>query len=405
MKLPKKYIDSFLVLMPFILVYVGAIYQNMNPSITSLLKMSGFAYMAIYVVLKRQVNRNLFIGLLVFLPFLIYGILNSFYIVAGIGDAIRYLFPVVVLFYSYSIKEYFPLLLKFVIFFVVINFLMQFINYYYYLKGVKQWFYYTTSDGFVYVNMTSGILRATGIVVLFAFFGFFNMIAFFLIHKFYNGKYKNILLGITVFGILASISYKTIGTFVFFLMIYFYKHISKFIIGIGISAAIIFIAFPTKIVSFIKDINVRIDLYLTSSNSTRSQSYQVMFDEISKGNLLGEGIGAFGGPASIQYNSPYYQEVFFNWIDTKWMELPTTDTYPPHAFVELGIIGALIYFALLCIPLFRKYLNGKMKLVIFIYAALFIDMLFSFSLNSLEFLLFSFVFIYPIFYHKDVADA
>ena len=154
--------------------------------------------------------------------------------------------------------------------------------------------------------------------------------------------------------------------------------------------------FPKAFDSIIKDIVLRFTVYISEGTSMRAESYRVMFQEFNNFNLFGKGIGAFGGPASILYNSPYYQEIYFYWYDTTWLELPTTDTYPPHAFVELGIIGGLTYFFLLCIPLFRRKFNKNLMVALVIYFTLFFDMLFSFSLNNLEFLMFSLVLIYPI---------
>ncbi|MCB0745679.1 MAG: hypothetical protein KDC67_17380, partial [Ignavibacteriae bacterium] len=131
------------------------------------------------------------------------------------------------------------------------------------------------------------------------------------------------------------------------------------------------------------------------------ESYRVMFNEIGNFNLFGQGVGVFGGPASTAYNSWYYKMVGFNWYDTKWLNLTTTDTFPPHLFVELGIIGGLLYLLVLITPLFRKKFNKRYLLVLAIYFCLFFDMLFSFSLNNLDYLLFSLVFVYPILYYKD----
>jgi hypothetical protein len=117
--------------------------------------------------------------------------------------------------------------------------------------------------------------------------------------------------------------------------------------------------------------------------------------------LFGRGVGVFGGPASTSYNSTFYKGVGFDWYDTAWLNLTTTDTYLPHLFVELGIIGGLLYLAILITPLFRKRLTEKLMIVLVIYFCLFFDMLFSFSLNNLEYLLFSLVFVYPILAYQQ----
>jgi len=194
-----KQLLNLLVLLPFILVYTGSVFTNINPQLSTLLKITAFFYMLIYVVIKRKTSSNLLKATLIFLPILIYGMINSFYWKAGVEDGIRYLFPIVTLFYGYTIKDKMPLLIKFVVFFVVINFLVQIVNYYYWLKGVHQWFYYTTPDGFHYYNSTAGIIRATGLVTFFGFYGFMNLISFFLILRYYYGKCRKLHFGNNIF--------------------------------------------------------------------------------------------------------------------------------------------------------------------------------------------------------------
>jgi len=396
-------INSFLVLIPFILVFGGTIFQNTSFSyLTTWTKMLSFAYMLAYVIIHRKLNINLLFFSTLFIPFWIYALFNNPYNQqAAYSDGIRYLFPIIILYYSYSIKEYFPLLLKFVVFFVIINLIVQILNYYFWIMGAKdQWFYYTI-NGVRWVNKTSGIIRATGTVVFFSLFGFLNLIAFFLIHKYYHFKYKNILLAICIGGLFLSFSYKGIGAFGVVLAFYYYKQIFKILIYILIGLTLVYITIPSRINSSIYDINRRITLYITEGNSARSDSYRVMMDEIKAGNWFGKGSGVFGGPASTEYKSPYYKEVNFNWYDTKWMDMSTTDTYPPHAFVELGTIGALLYFMLILCPLFKTKINSNYKLVLVIYFCLLTDMMVSFSLNNPEYLLFSLVFIYPVLYYND----
>ncbi len=397
----KKYIINFLILLPFILVYVGSTLTAFNKGMSSLLKLGAFLYMLSYIVINQKFNKNLFFSTLFFIPLLIYGILISFNIKAGLDDGIRYLFPIVVLFYSYSIKKHFKVLIAFIIAFVIINFITQLFNYYYWYQGGVQWFYYTTSDGHRWVNKTAGILRATGTVVFFGFFGFFNMIAFFILNKYYTGKYKNILLGITLFGLLGSISFKAFGAFLIVLAVYYYKKVYKIAGYILLLIVGVYFTYPTKINLFVENLILRIQLYITKGNSARSESYRVMFNEFANFNFFGRGVGAFGGPASTKYNSPFYSEVNFNWYDTAWLNLPTTDTYPPHLFVEMGIVGGLIYFFVLITPLLKTKINKNMMLVLAIYFCLFFDMLFSFSLNNLEYLLFSLIFVYPILNYNE----
>ena len=399
-----KTLSKFLVLLPFLLVYFGTIFQNTASAINPVCKMIAFVYMILYCIAHSKFNKNLLFATFLFLPFLLYGIYNSFNLMAGVGDGIRYLFPIVTLFYSYSIRRHLPLLVHFVIAFVVINFLVQIVNYLNWMRGIDQWFYYTTVDGVIYYNETAGLLRATGLVVFFGFYGFFNMIAFFIINTYYSGRFKRLFLFLALAAMLASISYKAIGPFLFIIFIYYYKSLYKVILWVIVAALAIYLAFPKKINEFIADIVLRIQLYITQGRSARGESYRVMWHDIVNGNFFGRGVGVFGGPASTSFDSPFYKEVSFDWYDAKWLNLPTTDTYPPHLFVELGIIGGLVYLFVLCIPLLKRRLGEAWKLVLVIYFCLFFDMLFSFSLNNLEYLLFSLVFVYPIYFYSRQND-
>jgi|TARA_B110000091_G_C13818426_1_gene479192 hypothetical protein len=401
LKIYKNSLISILILLPFVLVYIGSILTAFNKELSTVLKISAFLYMLSYVIIHQKFNRNLLFSTLLFLPLLLYGILISFNIKAGLTDGIRYLFPIIILFYSYSIKKHFKVLLAFIIVFVIINFITQLFNYYYWHQGGIQWFYYTTSDGMRWVNKTAGILRSTGTVVFFGFFGFFNLIAFFIINKFYSGRYKNILLGITLFGLLGSLSFKAFGAFLIVLAIYYYKKVYKIAGYLLLLLIGVYFAYPTKMNLLVENLILRIQLYITKGNSARSESYRVMLNEFGNFNIFGRGVGAFGGPASTKYDSPFYSEVNFNWYDTAWLNLPTTDTYPPHLFVELGIVGGMVYFLVLITPILKTKINKKMMLVLAIYFCLFFDMLFSFSLNNLEYLLFSLVFVYPILNYEE----
>jgi len=374
--------------------------MNTDKTLGTLIKFSGFGFMVFYSLLQLRFNRNLVIATSLFIPFLIYGVLNSFDIRAGISDGLRYLFPIIILFYSYAIKKQFPILLKFVVAFVILNFLVQIVNYVNWLRGIDQWFYYEI-NGKVYYNRVAGIIRGTGVVVFFGFFGFLNLISFFLITNYYHGRFKKTLLAIAVFGILGSMSYKTIGTFLLVLFVYYYKHFIKVISALAVLVSVVFFSFAEKGILFLESFYLRISLYVTGSKTARSESYRVMIEEITDFNLFGKGVGVFGGPASIKYNSPYYFEKSFKWYDAEWLNLVTTDTFYPHPFVELGIIGAIVYLSVLCVPLMRKKITKNWVFTTLIFFAIFFDAIFSFSLNNPEFLMFSLVFAYPILHYYD----
>ena len=392
---------EILILLPLIFVVIGAALRNYDAEWSKIFRYTAILYMVLFVIFKRKYPANLFLSLIVFLPFLIYGIIHSFNIKAGIEDGIRYLLPFIALFYGYSIKEYFNTLIRFVIILVVINFSVQIINYIYWLNDIPQWYYFKTRDGVIFIQETAGIIRASGIVTLFAFYAFLNLISFILIYYYYNGKYRKLFLALSFFNFISALSYKTIGVAIVILILFYFKKIFQFIKYTIPLFLILIIVYHNKLNLFIQDIYLRIHLYITGGQSMRAESYRVMFREIFSGNWFGRGVGTFGGPGSIKYNSPYYDEVHFNWWGMEWADLPTTDTFPPHAFVELGIIGGLVYFLSLLVPLISRHVPKPMLMI---YIILFVDMLFTFSLNNIEYVMFSFLFIYPIYYYHQYLN-
>jgi hypothetical protein len=384
------------ILLPFVLIYVAEILQFSDKDLSGKIKLAAIFYMLLYVLFKK-INSTLFQVILLFLPFFIYGFYDSYNMNASIEDGIRYLIPIIILLYGYSIRTHYKLLFGFLVIFTLLNDFVQINNYINWIRGSIQWFYYKTDYGMQY-NTSSGIIRGTGIVGFFGLFGFLNMVSFFIIQKYYYGKYKKLLLTITVISVLMSLSYKTIGTFLFIIFVS-YKNKLKVIYITSILIIGGILMYPKKMLNFVDDLWRKIDFYITEGNSARAESYRVMFSELFNFNFFGRGIGSFGGPASVKYNSPLYEFFNFNWYYTT--TLATTDTYYPHLFVELGIVGGLMYLFVICIPLIRKTKISKLKVPLIIYFTLLFDTVFSFSLNNPAFLMFSLVFIYPIFYYES----
>ncbi len=391
MILNKKHIGFILILIPFILVFAGEAIQNLNKPLSTHFKLVAFIYMTVYV-LFRKFNIQILFYTLILLLLLVYHLFIAFNPSAAVEEFIRYLFPVVTLFYGYSIRQYAKPLIMVFIYFVIINDLWQIINYINWIRGVDQWFYYDY-NGVKYYNAVMGILRATGLVTFFALFGFINAVAFFLIYFYYNGRWKKIFLWITTVSILASISYKTIGVFIFLLFL-----LSKNKLKI-ITVTLLFlifgtILFPEKAQGVVNNLNERIAYYFTVGNSARAESYRVMFEYTPL--LKGYGIGSFGGPVSVKYNSPLYEEFDFNWYGMHY--LTTTDTFYPHLFIEVGFVTAVLYLLFIMLPLFNRLPLGKQKAIYAIYALLLSDAFFSFSLNHLGYLMSSVTLIFPLIY-------
>ncbi len=391
---------NILILLPVIVILVSEILMYYQSSLSSPLKVAAVFYMIIFAALKLKYHGGLILSILCFLPFFVYGILISFRLEAAIEEGIRYLFPISILLYSYTLKRDFGFLLKCFIIFVLINDFWQIINYINWARGVRQWFYTYNPYWDTWVaNKTAGVIRATGIVGFFGLFGFINLIAFFLTKRYYHGKGKIVLLIIFAVSMFLSFSYKTLGTFLVLIFLEMKNKLRVFLYVVGIFV-VAFITMPKLVLTMEKNARYRLVEYVLEGNSARGDSYRVMFEEMGRLNLFGRGIGSFGGPSSVTYHSPVYKEVKFNWYTTP--ELTTTDTYYPHLFVEMGIIGGLFYMFIIISPLiFLRWTIDKFKIVFVIYFALLFDALFAYSINNIAYLILSLIFIYPIYYYNE----
>ncbi len=394
----KDIFSNILIVLPFVLILISEILLPIVPPISSAFKVLAVLYMFLYAFMGLKFHTNFLILLGLFLPFFIYGILHSFNINAALSEGFRYLFPFAVLMYSYTIRRHFKFLLSAFIIFVLINNFWQIVNYINWMRGVVQWFYGANLDGNHYANESSGIIRATGVVGFFGLHGFINLVAFFLVKKYYHGKRKTLLLSIFLVSLFLSFSYKTIGTLLVLLFIQ-YKNKLRFFQIVGGIFIIALIAMPKVLASMGESIVLRVEQYITEGDSARAESYRVMFEEVADFNLFGRGVGSFGGPASVTYHSPVYSEYRFNWFD--FPNLPTTDTYFPHLFVEMGIIGGLLYLLVIIAPFTLSWRRDKFELVFAFYFTLFFDAFFSYSLNNIAFLMFSLVFLYPLYFYKE----
>ncbi|MGB3606469.1 MAG: hypothetical protein WA775_09515 [Psychroserpens sp.] len=402
MKLKLNYIKYFFVLFPFFLAFIAEIVSFRNQSAGSMLKLFALSYMLLYSVIHQKFDSKLVIATLLFLPVFIYHIYISFNFNAAIEEAIRYLFPVIILIYGFTIRRHYLLIINFIILYAVLNVLYQPIAYINWIRDVhEQWFYNKVPNRDIYYyNEAIGIIRGVGLMGFFATFGFLNLVAYFLTKEFYTGKCKQLILILLVLGVFSSLSFKAIGVFVF-LMFLLSQYKAKLILGALGLLLFTIILFPKKVSSFSQQLGVRIEVYITEGNSARAESYRVMLADFKSINILGRGVGSFGGASSTKYNSPVYKDVNFNWFETK--HLATTDTYYPHVFVEMGIIGGLLYFLILVCPLVKRFYSKKIILLLFvIYFSLFFDSLFSFALNNLAYLLISLVLVYPILEHEKI---
>ena len=380
---------GFLVLLPVVVMLLSEIIRFSYDLFAQLMIMVSILYMFIFILYK--LNYSYLVLIFIFIPFFFFHFLISFNYLAASESTIRYFYPIIILFYSYSIRKYFNVLFKFLLFYSVLSFFYQFIIYFNFFNSVsQQWFYKELVNGAFTSNTQFGLIRATGLLGFFDVYGFLNFVMFFLVHYFYEGKRKFILQLLFFFALFMSLSFKLI--FLFLLICLFFKEYRSTVV-ILLSMSMIFLLFLTSDISeqVLAKVETKVSAYITDGNSARSESYRVMFDEFKSFNIIGKGVGSFGGASSTKYNSPIYDKVYFNWYKTG--NLTTTDTYYPHLFVELGIITGFIYLLIILYPLFRM---KQTKIILILYAVLFFDSIFSFALNNIAYLLFSLLLIYPI---------
>ncbi|MBB4118417.1 hypothetical protein GGR32_000691 [Mesonia hippocampi] len=392
----KSKIEDAFLLFPLVLVFLSEIFHFIAPQLGVGVKFLALLLMLIFSVTKGKFNIISVQLFLIVLPILVIHLFLSFSFRAGLEELIRYLFPVVIIFYSFTLRHKFKLIFKFFIAFLLINIVAQVFHYILWQKGVVLWFFDIHDNGYYTAPTVNGFLRATGIMGFFSLFGFLCLLMFFLVETFYKGKFKVLLMLLAVVGLFASISYK--GIITFFILIFILSKKKLQIVSAFLLMTVIFIvSFPEKAYEFIEGAKLRTELYISEGTSARSESYRVMLEHT--GLLLGEGLGSFGGPASVTHKSPFYGEVNFNWYG---LELATTDTYFPHLFVEIGLLGALAYLLFLLSPLFRKKITiPALRILCIIYFALFFDAAFSYSLNNTGYLVVALIWVFPVIYYTQ----
>lgn len=307
-----------------------------------------------------------------------YNFIISYNHLAAFESLIRYLIPLLLVLAFYSQNK--SALEGVFICFVILNDLFQLLIYIsYFLFG---WSFYEPRLEMGY------LLRAEGIVGFFSTFGFINFCAYILVDINSEIRKKSYLkLFFAIFMIL-SFSLKLLFCFIVFNI--FRSSSAGSILKGSISGAIIIVLIyllaPHSIISDLFDLSAtKFSYYLIDGGSARYESYRVMFESIFSGNLAGEGLGTFGGPASTKYNSPLYYLYNFNWFGLEGI-LSTTDTMYPHIIVELGLFFGCIYIYTCTI----YPCNLKSNLSVAFVAAFLLDNLASFSmLNPIYF--FSFI--------------
>ncbi len=364
-----KILNKFIIVFPLWLLFFAEHIVKYNDTLSAVLKLLVFALMIGNIFMANRYNIKLFSMFILFLSILFINLPMTFNIIAALEELLRFLFAPIFLLYGYIFRKKID---SFIIAIVSIAF----------MSNIYQIFTYI--DYFMGLGLMEARMKDGGYLVNIGLFdttnAILNLSAFILTMKFNFTKYRNFLLFYFFIFTFLTFSYKTIPFLLLSLFVFIKKQyfIKLFILFSSVFAIVLFYEY---LMDMYEVLLTKIDFYILVGNSARFESYRVMFEFLSQFNFLGEGLGSFGGPSSITYNSPIYDKYNFNWFET--ITLNTTDTYYPHLFVELSWIGGLIFLLMLFLPVIRAKSKEAKSTIMFLLFALLFDALFSFGLNNM----------------------
>jgi hypothetical protein len=336
---------------------------------SQMFKLGAFAVLSFAIVLRPVFHRLL--GLLLpFMLILYIGMWRTFDVNAGWEEFLRFLAPMMITIAVFAYrKKLSPVIFTFVIV-VLSNDLFQCYFYLAYLLKLPL---------LIPVRMDSGLyLRAQGWMGFFSEFSFNNLCVFILCRH-YRPTRSHMRASWFFFTFsLLGFSFKIFATIAMYFVVARKVTLRSCIAAFVGTLFILFALIAGWLDSLVKIATAKLSFYVVAGNSARAESYRVMFESLMKGNFLGEGLGSFGGVASVKYHSPLYSEYHFNWYGLDNV-LKTTDTFYPHLFVELGAVGAVLWLSFMLL-----YGQGKLRggIWIFFVAAFCFDNIFSLSFVS-----------------------
>lgn len=300
---------------------------------SQVVKMGAFGLVFAAILLRPRFHRLAVVALPVAVSLCI-GMLLALNVDAGIEELVRFLFPVAITVAIFPYRDRLDVLVKTFIGVVVSNDLFQLYFYASYAAGLPL---------FMPVRIDSGLfLRAQGWMGFFSEFSFINFCAFLLCRWYWSGRRAAIASWVFLFFGLLGFSFKLFAALAFYPFVRNARDVRTWLAAAGLAGAMLTLAATGVLDSLLKVGMAKILFYVVAGNSARAESYRVMFESIRNGHLLGEGLGSFGGPASVKFSSPLYQLYHFDWYGLGGL-LKTTDTFYPHLFVEMGVFGAIAW--------------------------------------------------------------
>lgn len=232
---------------------------------------------------------------------------------------------------------------------------------------------------FLPVKFDSGLyLRAQGWIGFFSEFSFINFCAFLLCRHYQPTRWSKRAAWVFLTFALLGVSFKIFATIAVYFVVQRKLTVRSVIAALSGIGVLLFALMSGLLDSLVRIAMTKLSFYVVAGNSARAESYRVMFQSLMKGNFFGEGLGSFGGPASVKYHSPLYSIYHFNWYGLG-NTLTTTDTFYPHLFVELGVLGAILWLAFM---VFYGQVSRSRRIWLFLVGAFCFDNIFSMSFVS-----------------------
>lgn len=359
---------------PLAFILISDAFSNIGQdAISQALKMFALAAMAARLAVDGRISRAMLVTSLLVLFLLTLNIYRSVSLIGAAQDLMRYLLPVILMVYIASYRYPVERLLGFLFLAALSNNVYQI---YAYAAAALNWpaIHPPIYDGGI-------VLRASGWLGSVMGLAFLNFCCYVAACCYRDKLRSRLLERVFLIGAIASFSLKLMPAIL--LAVFIFSSRPWMLCGaVAAVLGLVYWRFVEVIAVLVNLVQTKLDFYLLIGNSARFESYRVAAEVLAEGDLLGKGIGTFGGPASVKYGSPIYGLYDFRWFDTPGMN--TTDTFYPHLFVELGLISALVYLVYCLFPLYllRGVSGDVRKGVVIILFGLVVDSFFSFGLNA-----------------------
>lgn len=308
----------------------------------------------------------------------------------------EFTWPIAALLFGYLLRYDFPRIIRAFLLLVLVNDAFQCLLAVIYYSGLEvPWLWYKPFSALV--------VRGTGFVGV-AAFGYINfsaaIISYYLLK---NKRLSFLFLGFCF----ASISFKILIFAMAFLVLVVMRRtpgVTVLVAVVGLLVGVLAssqLGSPTQAV--VDAAQRRVDNYIIRQETMRNMTYVYSYESLLRSRTLGEGLGYFGGQGSLRYNSPAFQDPLFISIPGRRLRISASDTYYPQVFVELGLVGGIIYLAYLALPLLHWRGTPDSRCVYYwIVAALMFDSLASTALASRTCVMACTVFLYGLSHYAEI---